>query len=339
MPTGTERTEDHMSATKQANHPLLRSFVMALGLAVGSAVAQADFPSKPMRIVVANTPGSSVDLVARHLAERMTSSTGQPIVILNQPGAGGLVGSQTVAQAAKDGYTMGFYGNTAVIVPHLQKSLAFDPLKDITTIAIVGNLPFVAVVPRDSPYKDLRQLIDAAKKSPGTVKMGSAGNGTAIHLAGMQFQAMAGIDMLHVPYKGVAPLQTALLAGEIDVAFPTVGSVAAMVKDGRLRALGTTGKQRAPALAQVPTIAEAGLPGYEFESWLALVAPAGIPIPVMRKLGDEARAAVASEGMQKLFAENSITPDVVVGDAAQRVVERDFDVMGALVRKSGATGN
>ena len=136
--------------------------------------------------------------------------------------------------------------------------MAFDPIKDITTIAIVGNIPFVAVVPRDSPYKDLRQLIEAAKKAPGAVKMGSAGNGTAIHLAGMQFQSMAGLELLHVPYKGVAPLQTALLAGEIDVAFPTVGSVAAMVKDGRLRALGTTGKQRAPVLPQVPTIAEAG---------------------------------------------------------------------------------
>ncbi len=251
----------------------------------------------------------------------MATSLGQPIVILNQPGAAGLVGSQTVAQSAKDGYTLGFYGNTAVIVPHMQKSLAFDPIKDITTVAIVGSIPFAAVVPRDSPYKDLKELIAAAKKSPGAVKMGSAGAGTAIHLAGMQFQAMAGVDMLHVPYKGVAPLQTALLAGEIDVAFPTVGSVAAMVKDGRMRALGTTGKQRAPVLAQVPTIAEGGVPGYDFESWLALVAPSGVPAPVMRKLGEDVRAAVASEPMQKLFADNAITPGVVVGDVAQKVVK------------------
>jgi tripartite-type tricarboxylate transporter receptor subunit TctC len=152
-------------------------------------------------------------------------------------------------------------------------------------------------------------------------------------------QSMAGIDLLHVPYKGVAPLQAALLSGEIDVAFPTVGSVAGMVKEGRLRALGTTGKQRAPVLPQVPTIAQAGLPGYEFESWLALVAPAGVPAPILRKLGDDVRAIVAGEPTQKLFAENSITPDVVLGDAAQRVVVRDYDVMGVLVRKSGATAN
>ena len=206
-------------------------------------------------------------------------------------------------------------------------------------MAIVGNIPFVAVVPRDSPYKDIAGLIAAAKRAPGSVKMGSAGNGTAIHLAAMQFQAMAGIEFLHVPYKGVGPLQTALLAGEIDVAFPTVGSVAALAKDGRLRALGTTGKQRAPVMPQVPTIAEAGLPGYAFESWLALVAPAGIPAPVMKKLGDDVRTAVAGEAMQRLFAENSITPDVVLGDAAQAVVLRDYGVMGDLVRKSGATAN
>ena len=317
----------------------IAALLLAHAAAAPGALAQGDFPNKPLRIVVANTPGSSVDLVARHLAERMTATLGQPVVILNQPGAGGLVGAQTIAQAAKDGYTLGFYGNTAVIVPHLQKSLAFDPIKDITTVAIVGNIPFVAVVPRDSPYKDLAQFIEAAKRAPGSVKMGSAGNGTAIHLAAMQFQSMAGIDLLHVPYKGVAPLQTALLAGEIDIAFPTVGSVAGLVKDGRLRALGTTGKQRAPVMPQVPTIAEAGVPGYEFESWLALVAPAGVPAPIMRKLGDEARAIVAGEATQKLFAENSITPDVLVGDAAQRVVVRDFDTMGGLVRKSGAVAN
>jgi tripartite-type tricarboxylate transporter receptor subunit TctC len=311
----------------------------ALATLAAFAHAQSDYPNHPLRIVVANTPGSTVDLIARHLAERLTATMGQPIVILNQPGAGGLVGAQTIAQAPKDGYTLGFYGNTAVIVPHLQKTLAFDPIKDITTVAIVGNIPFVAVVPKDSPYKDLKQLIDAAKRAPGTVKLGSAGNGTAIHLAAMQFQSMAGIDLLHVPYKGVAPLQTALIAGEIDVGFPTVGSVAAMIKEGRLRALGVTGKTRAPVLPQVPTIAESGLAGYAFESWLALVAPSGIPAPVMKKLGDEVRAIVAGEATQKLFADNSITSEVILGDAAQRVVVRDYDVMGELVRKSGAVAN
>lgn len=308
-------------------------------LVATQALAQSEFPARPMRIIVANTPGSTVDLVARHLGERMQTTLGQPVVIVNQPGAGGIVGAQTIAQSPKDGYTLGFYGNTAVIVPHLQKALSFDPIKDITTVAIVGNIPFVAVVPRDSPYRDLAALVAAAKRGAGMVKMGSAGNGTAIHLAAMQFQAMAGIDMLHVPYKGVAPMQTALLAGEVDVAFPTVGSVAAFVREGRLRALGTSGRERSPVLPQVPTVAESGYPGYQFESWLALVAPSGIPVNVMRRLGGEVRGAVLGETMQRMFADNAITTDIILGEAAQAVVRRDFDAMGALVRKSGAAAN
>lgn len=308
-------------------------------LVATQALAQSEFPARPMRVIVANTPGSTVDLVARHLGERMQTTLGQPVVIVNQPGAGGIVGAQTIAQSQKDGYTLGFYGNTAVIVPHLQKALSFDPIKDITTVAIVGNIPFVAVVPRDSPYRDLAALLAAAKRGAGMVKMGSAGNGTAIHLAAMQFQAMAGIDMLHVPYKGVAPMQTALLAGEVDVAFPTVGSVAALVREGRLRALGTTGRERSPVLPQVPTVAESGYPGYQFESWLALVAPSGIPVNVMRRLGGEVRGAVLGETMQRMFADNAITTDIILGEAAQAVVRRDFDAMGALVRKSGAAAN
>jgi tripartite-type tricarboxylate transporter receptor subunit TctC len=314
--------------------PLVLACVAATG-----ALAQADFPARPMRIIVANTPGSTVDLVARHLGERMQATLGQPVVIVNQPGAGGIVGAQTIAQSAKDGYTLGFYGNTAVIVPHLQKSLSFDPIKDISTVAIVGNIPFVAVVPRDSPFRDLASLVAAAKRGAGAVKMGSAGNGTAIHLAAMQFQAMAAIDLLHVPYKGVAPMQTALLAGEVDVAFPTVGSVAALVKDGRLRALAATGRERSPILPQVPTVAESGYPGYQFESWLALVAPSGVPAAVMRRLGEEVRGIVAGDAMQRMFADNAITADVILGDAAQAMVRRDFDAMGVLVRKSGAAAN
>lgn len=303
------------------------------------AAAEPQFPARPLRMIVANTPGSTVDLVGRHLGERLAATLGQPVTIMNQPGAGGIIGSQAIAQAPKDGYTLGFYGNTAVIVPHLQKSLSYDPVKDITTVAIVGNIPFVAVVPRDSPYRTLEQLIEAGRRGPGQLKLGSAGSGTAIHLAGMQFQAAAGIEMLHVPYKGVAPIQTALLAGEVDVAFPTVGSVAAFVKDGRLRALATTGRQRSPVMAQVPTVAQAGLRDFAFESWLALVAPSGVPAPVLRRLGEDVRLAVATEPMQKMFADNSITPDLVVGEAAQKIVLHDYQAMGELVRKSGAVGN
>lgn len=304
---------------------------------LADALAQADFPSRPLRIVVANTPGSTVDLVARKLGEGLGVALGQPVVIVNQPGAGGLVGSQTIAQAPRDGYTLGFYGNTAVIVPHLHKAPGFDPVRDITAVAIVGNIPFVAVVARDSPIRDVRGLVEQARRAAGKLTLGSAGAGTAIHLAGMHFQSMAGIELLHVPYKGVAPLQLASASGEIDVAFPTVGSVAALIQQGRLRALGVTGAQRAALLPDTPTIAEAGVAGYAFESWLALAAPAGVPPAIMRRLADEVRALVAREDMQQLFAKNAITPGVVAGAAVQQMMADDYERMGKLVRNSGAT--
>jgi tripartite-type tricarboxylate transporter receptor subunit TctC len=292
-----------------------------------------------VRIIVANTPGSTVDLIARKLGEGLTATLGQPIIILNHPGAGGLVGQQMLAQSPKDGYTLGFYGNTAVIAPHLQKSLSFDPIRDITTVAIVGNIPFVAVVPQSSSIRDIPHLIELAKRSAGAVKMGTAGAGTAIHLAGMQFQTLAGVEMLHVPYKGVAPLQLALVSGEIDVGFPTVGSIAPLVQQGRLRALGTTGQQRAALLAQTPTIAEAGLPGYAFESWLAMAAPAGVPTPILQRLANDLRTIVAREDMQQLFAQNAITPGVIATQAAQNIVDEDYARMGKLVAQSGAKAN
>lgn len=198
-----------------------------LALLTAPAMAQSDFPSHPVRIIVANTPGSTVDLIARKLGEELSTTLGQPVVILNHPGAGGLVGQQMLAQSPKDGYTLGFYGNTAVIAPHLQKSLSFDPIKDITTVAIVGNIPFVAVVPQNSAIRDIPHLIELARRSAGAVKMGTAGPGTAIHLAGMQFQSLAGVDMLHVPYKGVAPLQLALVSGEIDEDYARMGKLVA----------------------------------------------------------------------------------------------------------------
>jgi tripartite-type tricarboxylate transporter receptor subunit TctC len=317
-----------------------QSFAAALLVfLVTTAAAQGDFPSRPVRIIVANTPGSTVDLIARKLGEGLTATLGQPIVILNHPGAGGLVGQQMLAQSAKDGYTLGFYGNTAVIAPHLQKNLSFDPIKDITTVAIVGNIPFVAVVPQSSPIRDIPHLIELAKRSTGAVKMGTAGAGTAIHLAAMQFQSLAGVEMLHVPYKGVAPMQLALVSGEVDVGFPTVGSVAPLVQQGRLRALGTTGRERAALLSQTPTIAEAGLPAYALESWLAMAAPAGVPVPILQRIANDLRSIVAKDDIQQLFAQNAITPGVIATQAAQKIVDEDYARMGKLVAQSGAKAN
>ncbi len=309
------------------------AFAMLLGAA---AHAQSDYPSRPIRMIVPNSTGSSVDLVARKLSERLSVTLGQPIVVINQAGAGGLVGSQSLAQSPKDGYTIGFVGNTHVIVPHLHAKLAYDPVKDIQAVAFVGTIPFVAVVPGSSPIRDLKDLIDRAKRNPGGVKMGSSGSGTALHLSGTQMQVLAGVEFLHVPYKGVAPLQLGILGGDLDFAMLTVGNAAPLVEQGRLRALGTSGANRASLMANVPTIAEAGLTGYDFESWLAVTAPSGIPLPALRRLNDEVRTAVAHPEIQRLFAQNAITSGFVGSDAAQKIVALDYERMARIVSKSGA---
>ena len=226
-----------------------------------------------------------------------------------------------------------------MIVPHLAKGLSFDPLKDVTTVAIVGSIPFVAAVSANAPARDLKSFIETARRSPGKATLGSAGSGTAIHLAGMQFQAMAGLELLHVPYKGVAPLQVALIAGEVDIAFPTVGSIAPLIEQGKVRPLAVTGQSRSPLLPNVPTVAEAGVPNYAFESWLAMVAPAGIPAPVLRRLNEELARIVAKPDTQELFSRNAITSGVLSAEASQQVVNRDYTAMGELVKKSGATLN
>lgn len=312
--------------------------VLILALAVaGAASAQSgDYPSRPLRMIVPNSTGSSVDLVARKLSERLSAALGQPIIVLNQAGAGGLVGSQALAQSPKDGYTIGFVGNTHVIVPHLHAKLAYDPVKDIQAVAFVGTIPFVAVVPGNSPIRDLKDLLELARRKPDGVTMGSSGNGTALHLSGTRMQMMAGVEFVHVPYKGVAPLQLGILGGDLDVAMLTVGNAAPLVEQGRLRALGTSGTKRSPLMPNVPTIAEAGLAGYEFESWLAVTAPSGIPQPVLRRLSEEVRAAVAHPEIQQLFAQNAITSGFVPAEAAQRIVADDYERMAGIVAKSGA---
>lgn len=314
----------------------IQQFLMLLLYGIAAvAVAQPSYPTRSIRIVVANTQGSTVDLVARQLGEQLAAQLGQAVVVINQPGAAGLVGAQTLARSARDGYTLGFYGNTAVIAPHLQK-VNYDPMQDISTLAIVGNIPFAAVVPKTSRFRSLAQVMAAARSNPGGLKLGSAGSGTAIHLAAVQWQAIAAIDLLHVPYKGVAPMQTALLGGdEIDIAFPTVGSVAALVKDGRLNALAMTGSQRSAVMPDVPTMQEIGLTKFVFESWLALVAPSGLEPDVSEKLQRAVSSAVGTDAIKKLFADNSITPALNTGADAQLVVQRDFEAMGLLLKKSG----
>lgn len=266
------------------------AWVALAALALSSASAQADdFPNKPIRFIVPAAAGGPTDVTARMLAERMSAALGQPVIVEPRAGAGGNVGADVVAKAAPDGYTilMATIG-THAINQTLYKKLPFDPIKDFTPVSQVVQYPLLLVVNPNVPAKSVKELIDYAKANPGKLNRASGGNGTSMHLSGELFVYQAGVDMPHVPYKGSAPALTDLVAGHVQVMFDSMITALPLVKAGQLRALAVTGSQRSPVVPELPTIADAGVPGYSATGWIGVVAPANTPPAVVEKL----RAAV-----------------------------------------------
>nr|WP_223506301.1 tripartite tricarboxylate transporter substrate binding protein [Cupriavidus pauculus] len=280
----------------------MAALALPLALLTGlAASAQAAFPDKPIRIVVPFSPGGGTDLIARALGIAMAQDLGQPVVIDNKPGGGTIIGTDNVAKSAPDGYTLVMATFAHAVNPSLQPKLPFDTERAFTPVMLVGRSPNVLVVRADSPYKSVRDVIAAAKARPGRISFASQGPGTSAHLAGELFKSLAGVDLNHIPYKGAGPAITDLLGGQVDMMFATASAVANLLESGKLRALGVTTAQRSTSadLARVPTIAEAGVPGYVAESWYGLFAPAGTPAPVVARLNAAARKAVTAEAFRK----------------------------------------
>lgn len=262
----------------------------ALGVMVGGADAAAQtYPSKPLRMVATFAAGGSADAMARAVAKAMTDDLGQQVVIENRPGAGGNIGAEYVARAAPDGYTMLFGTNgTMGIGPALYKNLTYDPVNDLAPVGLLHTLPNVLVVHRSIPVHSLQELIAYARDRPGQLTFASAGNGTASHLAGELFKFAAGIDIVHVPYRGGGGSVTAdLMAGRVSMMIETVSNALTLANSGELRALAVTTPQRSSAAPELPTFAEAGLPGYEVISWTGLFVPAGAARPIVDRLNAE----------------------------------------------------
>ena len=274
----------------------------ALAILLAQPGQAQDYPSKPVRLVVPYSAGGGTDFVARTVAERLTASLGQPIVVDNRAGANGATGSDIVAKAAPDGYTLliGAAG-TLVVAPHLGP-LPFDPAKDLVPITNLGTSAFIVAVNPDVPVKTLADLIALAKSQPGKLNYGSSGTGGSPHLATELFQSMAGVQMVHVPYKGLSLAITDLLGDHIQVLFMDVGLAVPFVKDGKVLALAITGSKRSAVLPNVPTVAEAGVPGYDARTWYGLLAPAGTPRPIVDRLAAEANKALDSPGMRAKLA-------------------------------------
>ena len=268
-----------------------------------AAVAQ-DFPTRPIRIVIPFAAGGVSDIVARAVAEPMSKALGQPIVIENKGGAGGTIAAMELSRAAPDGYTLmlGTAGNLAM-APSLYRSPGYDPQRDLSPVAGVARGQFVLVVNPKVPAASVRELIDLARTKPGALAYASSGTGAPPHLAGEMFKSLARIDIVHVPYKGSAPMMTDLIGGQTQLAFDSVATAMPHVRAGRLKALATTGTARAPATPELPTMVEAGIADYDLTSFYAVVAPAGTPPAIVSRLAAEiVRAANSAEVRERLTA-------------------------------------
>jgi len=280
---------------------LLLAFAAAWPLAVlSTGDAMALYPERIIRLVVPFTPGGGTDVVARTLAQDMGKDLGVTILIENKPGAGTIIGTQAVATSRPDGYTLLMGTFSHAVNPSLNTKLPYDPHRDFAAVALVARSFNVVVVNPKSPIKSIADLIAAAKASPGKLSYGTFGTGTSAHLAGELFKDMAKVDLTTVPYKGAAPAITDLIGGQIDVMFTTVASAASLVENGQLRAIAVTSAERSPAFPQLPTVNEAGVPGYTAESWYGLFAPAGTAADVIDRLNKAAAVAVQSEAFKKL---------------------------------------
>ena len=314
----------------------------ALALALPAAAQEAPWPNRPITIMGGFPNGSGVDIYARKLAEPLTRALGVPVVVDNRTGAGGNIASEYVARARPDGYTFLLAtAGTHAINATLYKSLPFDPLRDLTHIAILGDVPNVLLVsPEHSPnLRTCRDLIAAAKAKPGGLAYASTGNGASTHLSAVQFAAAAGIDVLHVPYRGQGPAMVSLLAGESVFFFNQSGPSIAPVQQGQLRALGVTTRARLAPLPDVPTIEQAcGLPGFESSTWYGLIAPPHLPAPIQARMASEVARIIAQPDFVTWLTDNQgITPPADPGpDAFRRIHEADVARWGEIVRRSGA---
>jgi len=312
----------------------------ALGLlALTPLAAQAQtFPTKAITIIVPFSAGGTTDILARVLGQFMSKDLGQPVIIDNRAGAGGNIGTQLVARAAPDGYTilMGTVG-THAINQSLYPKLAFDPIKDFAPLTRVALVPNLLVANPAQPFKTVKELMAYAKANPGKVTFGSSGSGTSIHLSGELFKQMAGVDIQHVAYKGSAPAVNDLLGNHIAIMFDNMPSAISHVKAGKLRPLAVTTAQRSPALPDVPTIAEAGVPGYEATSWFGLLAPAGTPAPVVTKLNAAILKALADPDVKKKLLEQGAEPAGETPAQFAAFIASETVKWGKIVKQSGAT--
>jgi len=315
--------------------PVLAAAFLAAALAPLQSSAQ-PYPARPVRIISPFAPGGSNDVVARAIAPRLTASLGQQFIVENRPGAGGAVGTEQGAKAAPDGYTLTVVTNaTLAIVPALRQ-VPYDPVQDFAPVGLIGLSPYIVITHPSVPANSVKQLVALVKTRPGQVEFGSGGVGTPGHLAGAMLNTMTGIKMVHVPYRAGNLALNDLLGGHISVTFSTTITSTQLIKSGRVRALAATSRQRIPAFPDLPTVAESGVPGYEFTLWLGLAAPAGTPDPVIQQLSRALIKALQSRDLQEQLANQSVDTLASTPQELAEKIKRDRVIYAKLVKDSGA---
>ncbi len=330
----------------QMINPLSRSRRMALRalcaaslcVAAGAAVAQSAYPSRPILMIVPQTAGGTNDIVGRVVSQKLSEVLGSPVAVENRPGAGGNIGTQFAAKSAKDGYTLLMtISSSQAINPALYKNPGFDPVKDFKPIALIGAVPNVLLANADFPAKSMKELIAMAKAKPGQYQYASAGNGTLNHLLGEMLNSMAGIDLQHVPYKGVAPALNDVLGGQLPLVFASLPSSLAHIKSGKLKPLAVSSPKRSPALPDVPALSEV-VPGYTGTLWIGLFAPAGVPADVQAKLQDAMAKTLAAKDLRdKLELQGVEMAAPTTPEQFATLLNDDIARWAQIVKKSGAS--
>lgn len=315
-----------------------RSFLAALAAAAACGPAWAQgYPERPVKLVVPYAPGGSADIVGRLIADEWGKALGKSMFIENKAGAGGNLGVDAVAKSPADGYTIGLQTVSLAINPALTPKMPYDTLKDLASIGMVAASQHVLVVGSNVPARDLKELLALAKHKPGKLTYGSAGGGSTFHMAAELFKAQAGVAIVHIPYRGGGPALTDTIAGQVDMSFPVLSAAQGHVQAGKLRALGVTGTKRSPLMPNVPTIAEAGLPGYAFETWFTVFAPAGTPRPVIDKLNATLVATLQSATVKERMGREGFEPTPSTPEQARMRLEAELPRWAKLFGERGIT--
>ncbi len=319
---------------------MIRVPLIALAVLASAAPAAAqDYPNRPIRVIVQTQPGGLIDQLGRSFAQKLTENTGAVVVVENRTGGGGLIAAEHVIKSPADGYTIYIASHgTQAIHPHLTKNLSFDPVKDFAPVIFLATTPTLLVVNPSVPAKTLKELIAQAKANPGKLSYGSQGNGSSGHMTGEQFRQLTGADIVHVPYKGAAPAVRDLVAGHVAMVFDTVAFSAEQVRGGKLRALAVVADKRVASLPDVPTAAEAGLPGMQGSPWFGLVVAAKTPRPIVEWINREAVKAFTAKDVQERFGKQGFSLPLGTPEAFAAHIAAESKRWGEVIRRGKIKG-